>query len=289
MAYNILNADGTPFATINDGTINQQSSLTLVGKNWAGYGAYLDTNFLWLLQNFSSGTQPANVVTGQLWWNKSANVLSIWNGVTWKGFSSSTSANIAPSANVTGDLWFNTAGQTLNVYNGTAWLAVGPSTINGTGAVSTKIVDTLSVSHNVIELIDNNNVVGIISQDTFTPQTSIPGFTGVYPGITVSGNIGGAGNAAGYWGASVSVTGNVTANNFIGNGALLTNINGANITGGYGNANVAAYLPTNTANVAAGNISSAGNVTGGVFYGDGSHLTGITGGSNIYNTAVAGT
>ena len=39
MAYNITKSDGTPLATISDGQTNSTAtSLTLVGKNFAGYG-----------------------------------------------------------------------------------------------------------------------------------------------------------------------------------------------------------------------------------------------------------
>jgi cytoskeletal protein CcmA (bactofilin family) len=49
---------------------------------------------------------------------------------------------------------------------------------------------------------------------------------------------------------NVSATGNITANYFIGDGSQLTNINAANITGAYGNANVEAYLPTSNTIIA---------------------------------------
>jgi hypothetical protein len=64
----------------------------------------------------------------------------------------------------------------------------------------------------------------------------------------------------------LSVTGNVSANYFIGDGGLLSNISGANIVNGYGNANVAAYLPTYTGNLSGGNISVTGNVNLGNLY-----------------------
>jgi hypothetical protein len=46
MSYTINLTDGAVFATIADGTINTTSSMTLVGKNYAGYGQFLDTNFI---------------------------------------------------------------------------------------------------------------------------------------------------------------------------------------------------------------------------------------------------
>jgi len=60
----------------------------------------------------------------------------------------------------------------------------------------------------------------------------------------------------------LTVGGNVTANYFIGDGGLLSNISGANIVGAYSNANVAAYLPIYTGNLTANVISASGNVTG---------------------------
>jgi hypothetical protein len=45
MSYTITLTDGAIFAVIADGTMNTDSSMTLVGKNWAGYGQFLDDNF----------------------------------------------------------------------------------------------------------------------------------------------------------------------------------------------------------------------------------------------------
>ena len=38
MAYTINLSDGSTFATVTDGTINTDSSLTVIGRNYAGYG-----------------------------------------------------------------------------------------------------------------------------------------------------------------------------------------------------------------------------------------------------------
>jgi hypothetical protein len=52
-------------------------------------------------------------------------------------------------------------------------------------------VDNTNVSHVVIKLYVNNNVVGIVSKDAaFTPQTPISGFgSGVLPGITLATSV----------------------------------------------------------------------------------------------------
>ena len=50
MAYTINLTNGSIFATVADGTVNTASSMTLVGKNYAGYGEFLDENFIHLLE-----------------------------------------------------------------------------------------------------------------------------------------------------------------------------------------------------------------------------------------------
>jgi hypothetical protein len=80
-------------------------------------------------------------------------------------------------------------------------------------------------------------------------------------------------------GGQISATGNITTSGyFIGDGSQLSNI-----ASSYGNANVAAFLPTYTGNLSGAGLGLTGaavvtgNITtGGFYFGDGSQLTGIT-------------
>ena len=195
MSYTINLTDGALFATIADGTINTSSSMTLVGKNYAGYGQFLDTNFVHLLENASNTTAPGSPLTGQLWWDSGNGLMKVYTGSTWKTISSATSSSTAPANNVTGDLWYDTVNQQLNVWTGSAWLLVGPQFSAGqgtTGAIAATITDNTAVTHTVIELYVNDSIVGIVSKDaTFTPQVSISGFTTIRPGITLATTVGG--------------------------------------------------------------------------------------------------
>ena len=194
MAYTINLTNGTIFATIADGTINTTSSQTLIGKNYAGYGQFLDDNFIHLLECGSNSTPPGAPLTGQLWWDTSAGLLKVYNGTIFKTISAATASSSAPTNNVTGDLWYDTTNQQLKVYTGSTFLIVGPAYTSGqgvTGAIATTIVDNTSVSHVVLELFVNDSIVGIISKDAaFTPQVAISGYTTVRPGITLSTLIG---------------------------------------------------------------------------------------------------
>jgi len=194
MSYTINLTDGALFATIADGTINTSSSMTLVGKNYAGYGNFLDTNFIRLLENGSNTTAPGAPLTGQLWWDSGNGLMKVYTGTTFKTISSATASATAPANNVTGDLWYDTVNQQLNVWTGSAFLLVGPQFTAGqgtTGAIAATITDNTSVTHTVIQLYVNDDIVGIVSKDaTFTPAVAIPGFTTVRPGITLATLIG---------------------------------------------------------------------------------------------------
>jgi hypothetical protein len=195
MSYTINLTNGNVFAVIPDGTINTSSSMTLIGKNYAGYGDFLDENFVHLLENSANNTAPGAPLTGQLWWDSSNGLLKVYNGTTFKTISAATSSSTAPTSNVTGDLWYDTVNQQLKVWTGSAWLLVGPQFSAGqgvTGAIVATLTDNLNQTHTVIELFVNDSIVGIVSKDaTFTPSPAISGFTTVRPGITLATSISG--------------------------------------------------------------------------------------------------
>jgi hypothetical protein len=168
--------------------------MVLVGKNYAGYGEFLDQDFIRLLESGSNTTAPGAPLEGQLWWDSGNSLLKVYNGTIFKTISAATASASAPTSNVTGDLWYDTTNQQLKVYTGTTFLLVGPQFSAGegtSGAIVATITDNVSVDHVVVELYVNDAIVGIISKDaTFTPQVAISGFTTVRPGITLSTLVG---------------------------------------------------------------------------------------------------
>jgi hypothetical protein len=170
MAYTINLTNGTTFATITDGTVNSASSMTLIGKNYAGYGQFLDDNFIHLLENSANATAPTAPLTGQLWWDSTNTLLKIYaGGAGWKALGVTTASSSQPSPSIIGDLWYDTVNQQLKVCSvagspGT-FIVVGPaySSAQGTsGAVPITISDG-STGYIVTGLYANNNLVGIIS------------------------------------------------------------------------------------------------------------------------------
>ena len=201
MSYTITLTDGSTFATIPDGTINTSSSMTLVGKNYAGYGQFINDDIIRLLQNGANTTAPGAPLQGQLWYDQTTGTMKVYTGATFKVISGATSSSTAPTtSNVAGDLWYDSVNAQLNVYTGTAWILVGPAYTGNTGvsgAIVTTITDTNAVSHVAVEMYVANAVVGIFSKDAaYTPAVAPAGggWTGsklVQPGLTMSGTISG--------------------------------------------------------------------------------------------------
>jgi hypothetical protein len=197
MAYIIRKTNGTTLGTILDGTVDTaQTSLTLVGRNYSNYGQIMTDNLVSLIENFAYDIEPSNPLPGQLWWDTTAKLLKVYTGAYFKIISSATAQNSstvgAPSTVVAGDIWWDTYAEQLYVYDGTTpynvagWKLVGPvwSKVNGkSGALWEQIVDTLTVTHNVVSLYIDGTRTAIISQDSeFTPAVAITGFTSIKTG-----------------------------------------------------------------------------------------------------------
>lgn len=195
MAYTINKTDGTIFATVQDGTIdNSTSSLVMVGKNYAGWGEALDENFVKLLESHSNPTAPTTPHKGQLWFNSSLGILTVYDGNAFKPLAASTPTDSQPAAadSVVGDMWYDTINSQLNIYDGDNFIVVGPSfTDTGTtGSVTEIMTDVVSVAHTVVKQYISSEVVAVISKDAaFQPigTDQIPGFgTTIYPGIQLA-------------------------------------------------------------------------------------------------------
>jgi hypothetical protein len=191
MAYNIVKSDGTPLATISDGQTNSTAtSLTLVGKNFAGYGTFLNENFVKLLEHFASSNEPANPKAGQVWYQTSTKVLQVYNGNAWKSISGAQSVADEPTYRIAGDLWFDSVNQQLKVWSGAGWVVIGPSftsTTGTSGAVADTVIDSSQFSHVVVKFFVQNQLVAVLSKDAaFQPATTIPGFSTIKPGFNLA-------------------------------------------------------------------------------------------------------
>lgn len=198
MSYTINTTNGSVIAVVQDATLNTiATSLTLVGRDYAGYGEFLNENFVYLLENFSANTAPAHSINGQLWYDTSVKTLKVYDSglSTWKPISSSIAQGTTPANGTIGDLWFKTTTYQLYVYTGVVaigdngWQLIGPPTTTAgstSGAVVESIEDSSSNQHVAIKFYISNNVVAVMSYDsTYTPKTTLAGFPIINPGFNL--------------------------------------------------------------------------------------------------------
>ena len=175
--------------TVQDGVVNAQTDLSFIGKGYAGYGELIAENFLHLLENFANGDAPSKPITGQLWWDSTNNKLKVYTGTTFQNSGGSAPyQSSAPTGMSAGDIWIDSDTGQMFFYNGTASVLVGPPGTTGTtnGFTFSSIVDTSDVTQNVTNIFNDGNKIAIISEDEFTPKTSMSGFATIKKGITLT-------------------------------------------------------------------------------------------------------
>ena len=92
--------------TVEDGTINRETTLGFPGRNTTSYGAVVAENFLHLLENFAATTAPSQPSEGQLWYDSTLGVeaLKVYNGTNWVNTSTLTDITLNGAINITGSV-----------------------------------------------------------------------------------------------------------------------------------------------------------------------------------------
>ena len=189
MAYTV-NKTSSGSYTVQDGVVNTQTDLSLIGKGYAGYGESIAENFLHILENFSNSTAPTKPIQGQLWYDSSESRLKVYTGSSFVPSGSNVPYQAtAPSTLAQGDIWIDSDTGQLFFYNGTSNILIGPSTSSGTntnGFLYETITDDTDTSQNVTKWYNDGNLIAIISEDTFTPKAAITGFATIKKGVTLT-------------------------------------------------------------------------------------------------------
>jgi len=175
--------------TVQDGVINTQTDLSFIGKGYAGYGESIAENFLHLLENFSNSTAPTKPIKGQLWFDSANNRLKVYTGADFIPSGGNVPYQATePSAINQGDLWIDSDTGQLYFYNGSSSILVGPPSSTGTtnGFVYETILDSGDVSRNITKWYNDDTLIAIISDNSFTPKSTISGFTTIRTGITLN-------------------------------------------------------------------------------------------------------
>ena len=208
MAYIINRFDGTQLTIVDDGVLDNSTPLSLVGRNYTGYGEAQNENFIFLLENFANISPPARPLSGQAWYDKNAKALKVYNGTAWLSIGNATVAETEPGHS-NGGLWLKTTTQQLYISDGIVWRLVGPEAAEGfavTKMTSTKVKSINGLYFPIILTQLDGVTTSIQSDQEFTLDdavNAISGFSIIYPGLNypttkyaVTGNLRGTADSA---------------------------------------------------------------------------------------------
>jgi len=174
MSYKINKTDGTLLIDLLDGSIDTSvSDITLIGRNYKGFGELINENFVKMLENFASSSAPANPLRGQLWYDTAENRLKVYNGTAFATngiIVASTQPNLA-----TGDIWLNSLTNQMSFFDGTDLVLVGPTHTAAQGVsgfVAQSILNTQNQTKTVLKFFVQNTLIGVWSSAQFTPIAS---------------------------------------------------------------------------------------------------------------------
>lgn len=283
MAYTIIKSNGQVLTTIADGTINTSaSSLALPGRNYAGYGQYLDTNMVHIVESFANVSPPANPLQGQLWYNTNTNTLNLCpaDGTTsassWLTLTTTASSGTTTfgSVTVTGNIQANNINVTNGVFGDT--ITVRLATVTASAAIATANITTANIGTTRTAIITtgdpatNGVLTGTWTANGSGTANSISGTSMWITGgnLVISGGSPTLGiRTDNYYyanGIPVSFAGTYT------NGNVFDYLTGANGVSRFGGA--VAVSSATTANITTGASGTAGQLTGNWTLSSGSRL-----------------
>jgi len=173
MSYKINKTNGDLLVELTDGIIDTASTdITLVGRNYKGFGEAFNENFVKIVENFASTSAPSNPLKGQLWYDNSENRLKIYDGISFRTAGSPTVSSSQPTNLVSGDLWIDNAENKLYFWDGSDLVLVGPqynATQGKTGLEAVTMVDTSNQIKTVLAMYIGGVLAGIYSRFEFTP------------------------------------------------------------------------------------------------------------------------
>jgi len=193
MPYILNKTNGAKITIVDDAQIDTSTDLFFVGRNYSGYGELVNENLLRLLENFSNTTPTPKPITGQTWYNSSADIkkLNVFDGKEYKSIANLHVSSEAPTYPTTGDLWWDEANVKLKIWDGNTYKSIGPSgSVRADWRTVEEIVETSTQP--VIEGFFGSNVKITVSDVSFTPDVSslLSGsdkFSSVKKGITLYG------------------------------------------------------------------------------------------------------
>jgi hypothetical protein len=188
--FPIIVQDDTKYNSVGTG------GLTLVGRNFPGYGQAIAENFIHVLENSASPVPPINPIEGQLWFdtsdpnNKKLRINDgAANNTLWRPINGLHQQATEPTNATVGDIWVNTVNSLVKVYTTDLEFQNIGIQLDGadTGAFPEEIESSTGDFNKIIVNRVNGEVVSVISSKKFTPQSQIsPGITTIEVGVTLT-------------------------------------------------------------------------------------------------------
>ena len=141
MTYSVRRTNGQALVDVAPGTIDVSRSITLIGKNYAGYGALIAENFVHQLENYANSSPPNNPLRGQLYYDTTEGTLKVFTGdddtTQFLRMNVTKLTSNAPTTEITDakerELFFHSPTDTTNdevgrlkYYNGSNYFDVSP-------------------------------------------------------------------------------------------------------------------------------------------------------------------
>jgi hypothetical protein len=182
VSYRLNRTDGELLVDLTDGILDLTTTdLTLIGKNYKGFGEFLNENFIALLENFASTSQPTNPMVGQLWYDKQDARLKIYDGLVFRPATGSVVSSTQPSNLNKGDIWIDNENNKLYIWDGSELTLIGPEYSAGQGKSGFEVssqLDATDVQRTILKLFLGGTLVGIYAPETFyvLPEFAIAGY-----------------------------------------------------------------------------------------------------------------
>jgi hypothetical protein len=193
MSYVINKSDGTVLTTIIDGNVDQTTDLTLVGKNYTGFGEIINEDLVKLLENFASITPPEKPIVGQIWFDKSEVRLKVYTVNGWKSAGGPVVSGSQPLVLSTGDMWIDSRDNQLWFFDGSDFILAGPIWKKNQGKSGHEVETVLDSNRNektIMNLWIGGTKLGVFSPEAFTPLIPIQGFTSFVKGFNTNSLVG---------------------------------------------------------------------------------------------------
>ena len=181
MSYKLNKTDGELLVELADGIIDTTTTdITLVGKNYKGFGEAFNENFIKMVENFAGTNTPGQPLVGQLWFDTGEERLKLYDGNTFRTAGGPIVSSTQPTM-VAGDIWIDNANNKMYFFDGTDLVLVGPDYDAGQGQTGFEVASVIDISARervVLKIWIGGTLFGVITKDEFrlSAENKIPGY-----------------------------------------------------------------------------------------------------------------